>query len=163
MARMIAERSDVVPVVAEVFRTHGYEGATLSVITEATGLGKGSLYHFFPGGKEELAAAVLEEIESWFRVNVFAPLASNRDPEQAVKAMLAFVESTASEKSALLVSLRSATPAIDLPSKCTAISWSGLRPLLARWRASAIPAPMHSRLPRKRLLPSRAGWSLPAR
>jgi AcrR family transcriptional regulator len=92
MARMIAERADVIPVVAEVFRTHGYEGATLSVITEATGLGKGSLYHFFPGGKEALAAAVLEEIERWFCVNVFAPLTNNRDPEQAVTAMLASVD-----------------------------------------------------------------------
>ena len=52
----------MIPVVAEVFRAHGYEGATLSVITEATGLGKGSLYHFFPGGKEELAAAVLADL-----------------------------------------------------------------------------------------------------
>jgi hypothetical protein len=45
----------------------GYrEGASLSLISEATGLGKGCLYHFFPGGKEEMADAVLSEIDGWF-------------------------------------------------------------------------------------------------
>ena len=51
MARTINERADVLPKLAEVFRAHGYEGASLALISKATGLGKGSLYHFFPGGK----------------------------------------------------------------------------------------------------------------
>src|SRR5471032_82545 len=63
MARTIAERDDVVPMLAEVFRLHGFEGASLARICEGTGLGKGSIYHFFPGGKEEMADAVLAEIE----------------------------------------------------------------------------------------------------
>jgi AcrR family transcriptional regulator len=53
---MIAERSDTLPTLAEVFREHGYEDASLSLLSQATGLGKGSLYHFFPGGKEEMAS-----------------------------------------------------------------------------------------------------------
>ena len=74
MARMIAERSDVIPLLAEVFRTYGFEGASLARISEGTKLGKGSIYHFFPGGKEEMAAAVLTEIDDWFQANVFTPL-----------------------------------------------------------------------------------------
>ena len=74
MARTSAERSDVVVQLAEVFRTYGYEGASLARITEGTGLGKGSIYHFFPGGKEEMAEAVLAEIDGWFRQQVFQPL-----------------------------------------------------------------------------------------
>ena len=57
MARMVAERADTLPGLAEAFREHGYAGASLSVIGEATGLGRGSLYHFFPGGKREMAEA----------------------------------------------------------------------------------------------------------
>jgi len=38
-----------------VFRTHGFEGASLSLISKATGLQRASLYHRFPGGKEEMA------------------------------------------------------------------------------------------------------------
>ncbi len=41
-----------------VFRTHGFEGASLSLISKATGLQRASLYHRFPGGKEEMAKAV---------------------------------------------------------------------------------------------------------
>lgn len=88
MARLIAERADIVPVLAETFRAHGYEGASLSVITAATGLGKGSLYHFFPGGKEDMAAAVLAHISAWFEANVFAPLRAPVDPASAIAATL---------------------------------------------------------------------------
>ena len=88
MARLVAERADVVPVLAELFREHGYEGASLSLISERTGLGKGSLYHFFPGGKEEMAAAVLEEIDGWFEANIFKPLREATDPLAAVAATL---------------------------------------------------------------------------
>jgi AcrR family transcriptional regulator len=62
--RTLYERADVVPLLAEIFRELGFEGATLSRITERTGIGKGSLYHFFPGGKEEMAAAVLAEVDT---------------------------------------------------------------------------------------------------
>jgi len=67
-------------------REFGYEGSSLSRITEKTGLGKGSLYHFFPGGKEEIAKAVLDEVEAWFEREVFAPL-RNDAPEAATARM----------------------------------------------------------------------------
>ena len=41
MPRVVAECGDVIPALAEVFREHGYEGASLSATTRATGLGKG--------------------------------------------------------------------------------------------------------------------------
>ena len=88
MARPVAERADILPILAELFREHGYEGASLSLITERTGLGKGSLYHFFPGGKEEMAAAVLAEIDGWFEANIFRPLREATDPLEAVTATL---------------------------------------------------------------------------
>jgi AcrR family transcriptional regulator len=77
---------------AEVFRSHGFDGASLSLIGERTGLGKGSLYNFFPGGKEEMAAAVLADIDSWFEANIFAPLRSGADPRAAIADTLTAVE-----------------------------------------------------------------------
>jgi AcrR family transcriptional regulator len=87
MPRTVAERQDVIPVLAEVFRRYGYEGASLTRITEGTGLGKGSLYHFFPGGKEEMAAAVLAHIEDWFQRNVYAPLRQAQSPAAGIATM----------------------------------------------------------------------------
>ena len=84
-----ASRDDLVPALAEVFREHGFEGASLSVIGARLGLGKGSLYHHFPGGKEEMAARVLDAIEAWFEGEMFRPLREDPDPARAVRAMLA--------------------------------------------------------------------------
>ncbi|WP_026792159.1 TetR/AcrR family transcriptional regulator [Pleomorphomonas oryzae] len=92
MAKTIAERADVVPLLAEVFREYGFDGASLSVIGERTGLGKGSLYHFFPGGKEEMAAAVLQEIDRWFEAEIYKPLREATDPRAAIDGMLRAVD-----------------------------------------------------------------------
>ncbi len=88
MPRVVAERSDALPALANVFREHGYEGASLSLISKATGLGKGSLYHFFPGGKEEMAEAVLVGIDDWFESHVFTTLREAARPEDGIAAML---------------------------------------------------------------------------
>ena len=81
-----AERSAVIAQLSEVFRNYGYEGASLAHITAGTGLGKGSLYHFFPGGKEDMATAVLAEIDAWFVAHVFDPLRL-QDAAQGVATM----------------------------------------------------------------------------
>jgi AcrR family transcriptional regulator len=86
MSRSIFEKADAIPLVAEVFRELGYEGASLSRITERTGLGKGSLYHFFPGGKEDMATHILAHIDAWFVENVFRPLESD-EPRGAIAQM----------------------------------------------------------------------------
>jgi AcrR family transcriptional regulator len=75
-------RAVLLPKLGEVFRVHGYEGASLTLITKATGLGKGSLYHLFPGGKSQMASEVLAEIDGWFERHVFVPL---RDEPNALR------------------------------------------------------------------------------
>jgi AcrR family transcriptional regulator len=92
MAKPASDRAALLPLLGEVFRAHGFEGATLALITQATGLGKGSLYHFFPGGKHQMAAEVLDEIDRWFERNIFAPLRDGDDPGGAIAAMLGGVD-----------------------------------------------------------------------
>jgi AcrR family transcriptional regulator len=87
MGRGVSERAEVVPLLAEAFREHGFEGASLSMISQRTGLGKGSLYNFFPGGKVEMGAAVLAQIDTWFEAEVFAPLRAVGEPRAAIGAM----------------------------------------------------------------------------
>jgi len=71
----------------EVFRIHGYEGASLSRISEATGLKRASLYHRFPGGKEEMAQAILEHIDELFADKILAPLNMPGDPKTRIRKM----------------------------------------------------------------------------
>lgn len=91
MTRTVFEKPDVVPLVAEVFRELGYEGASMSSITARTALSKGSLYHFFPGGKEEMAAEILAHVDAWFTREVFEPL-EREPPRAAIARMWASVD-----------------------------------------------------------------------
>ncbi|MEE8126435.1 MAG: TetR/AcrR family transcriptional regulator [Nitrospirales bacterium] len=70
-----------------VFRMYGYEGASLSRISEATGLQRASLYHRFPGGKEEMAKVVLERAGKWLSDRVLAPLSGPGKPEERIRKM----------------------------------------------------------------------------
>ena len=91
MARLVAEREDVVEELGEIFRKHGFEGTSISLITAQTKLGKGSLYHFFPGGKDEMAEAVLTHIRLWFEQHIFWPLEA-RDPVAGIESMFSETE-----------------------------------------------------------------------
>lgn len=55
-----AAKDEIVDRLFAVFRDRGFEGASLADLSRATGLGKSSLYHHFPEGKEQMAQAVLE-------------------------------------------------------------------------------------------------------
>lgn len=63
-----------IPCLLQLFRQYGYDGATLSKISQETGLGKASLYHHFPGGKDEMVQVVLEFLESWLDANILQTL-----------------------------------------------------------------------------------------
>lgn len=65
-----------IPCLLRLFRQHGYDGATLSKISKATGLGKASLYHHFPGGKDEMVTTVLDYLEQALEKNILQPLRS---------------------------------------------------------------------------------------
>jgi TetR/AcrR family transcriptional regulator, lmrAB and yxaGH operons repressor len=69
---------------ASVFRDLGYEGASLSALSEGAGLQKASLYHRFPGGKQQMAEEVLSAALGWFSENVLAPLKGKGSAETRV-------------------------------------------------------------------------------
>lgn len=71
-----------------LFRQYGYEGATLTRISEATGLGRASLYHHFPKGKEEMATAVLEYVDRWMAENILNPLKADGNPGDRLQNMV---------------------------------------------------------------------------
>ncbi len=82
------EAKDVIDRLTEVFRAVGYDGATLSKLSEATGLQRASLYHRFPGGKKEMAEAVLSRAGAWFQKNILAPLAGPGTPKERLQRMI---------------------------------------------------------------------------
>jgi AcrR family transcriptional regulator len=72
-------RERIVTATGELFRRNGYHGTSMKEITAAAGATMGSLYHFFPGGKDELAAEVLTTSGAAYRAlfEAFADEAAN--------------------------------------------------------------------------------------
>jgi AcrR family transcriptional regulator len=62
----VPTRDRIVYASAELFRRQGYAGTGLKQIVSAAQAPFGSLYHFFPGGKEQLADEVLRTGGSFF-------------------------------------------------------------------------------------------------
>jgi AcrR family transcriptional regulator len=59
---------------AELFRRQGYTGTGVKQIVAAANAPFGSLYHFFPGGKEQLGAEVIRSSGALY-VQLFATIA----------------------------------------------------------------------------------------
>ena len=60
MPRPDRSRAALVDTAATLFRRQGYAATGLNQILDEAGVGPGSLYHHFPQGKQQLAAAVVE-------------------------------------------------------------------------------------------------------
>jgi len=82
-------RQALLDALGEVFESCGYDGATLARLSAATGLGKASLYHHFPGGKADMAAALLRDRVASLERQAFARLNGN---EPAVERLSEFID-----------------------------------------------------------------------
>jgi len=80
-------REEVLDRIITEFRRRGYDGTTLSRLSEATGLVKASLYHYFPKGKEDMARATLEALTRKFAEEVLDPMAAESEPGERLRVM----------------------------------------------------------------------------
>lgn len=64
------ESNELLAGLMTVLRSKGYDGASLNELANASGLKKASLYHRFPGGKQEITAAVLQYVGNWLETNL---------------------------------------------------------------------------------------------
>lgn len=88
MPAPILSKDEVLNRLLDTFRERGYEGASLAELSAATGLVKSSLYHYFPGGKEDMAEQVLAHLDQQLTTNLYQPLRSARTPAKKLGAML---------------------------------------------------------------------------
>lgn len=80
---MEATRDRIIVATNELFRRQGYNGTSLAQISQASEATIGSIYHFFPGGKEALAAEVVRTTGGVYR-DLFVAIATEApNPVQA--------------------------------------------------------------------------------
>lgn len=120
-------RHDLTLQLFELFRGRGYDGLSIGDISAATGLGKSSLYHHFPGGKEEMAEAVVAFADIAIADLVLKTLSGPGTPAERIGAMLDGALKLYAAKPCVLASLLSGADA-------HAAFGVKLREVFERWR-----------------------------
>lgn len=85
MPRQLRTRDQALDDVTRALHSYGFEGATLSRLQAASGLKPSSLYNYFPGGKEEMAAAALGRSRAAVREAVAAALVHEGPADQQLR------------------------------------------------------------------------------
>lgn len=88
MPAPLLSKDEVLERLLNAFRDRGYEGASLAELSAATGLVKSSLYHYFPGGKADMAGQVLAHLDRQLATDLYGPLRAARTPAKKLAAML---------------------------------------------------------------------------
>jgi TetR/AcrR family transcriptional repressor of lmrAB and yxaGH operons len=78
-------RVDLVAATGQLLRRQGYSGTSVSDFLGAAGAANGSLYHHFPGGKEELASAAIDAAGEQVEAVLLSALDSSEDVVVAVQ------------------------------------------------------------------------------
>lgn len=141
-----ATRDRILDAARELFSRHGYSGTGLKAILSASNAPFGSLYHFFPSGKEELAVEAIRSGGATYRDLIESFYAPGTD---VVEVTALFFEAAAEvvEESGFADACPVATIALEIASTSEPLriasatvfeSW--LSVLRARFREAGIPA-----------------------
>lgn len=100
------KREAILRTAASLFARKGYYGTGLQELLAACGIPKGSFYHYFPGGKEELAVDLVryayDVMERGIRANLFS---RSNDAREVFARMARHLASRVTETDNQLVSL----------------------------------------------------------
>lgn len=83
----IPTRERILYATAELFRRQGYSGTGLKQVVAEAGAPFGSLYHHFPGGKQQLAEEVIRTGGAFFQALVTAVYDEEATAEASVRAV----------------------------------------------------------------------------
>lgn len=81
-------RSRMIRAALDLYRRRGVTGTGFSEVLDAAGAARGAIYHHFPGGKEQLAVAVIDT-HSQEVVRFLAAVLDQHPPGDAIRALCA--------------------------------------------------------------------------
>ena len=122
-----ASKDEIVSRLFTVFRDRGFEGASLADLSRATGLGRSSLYHYFPEGKQEMAEAVLTRAQAVIEAQIFQTALAPEALRIRVRKIVSALEQTYSGGRTPCVLGQLATASLGPPARAS------LRDSLERW------------------------------
>jgi TetR/AcrR family transcriptional regulator, lmrAB and yxaGH operons repressor len=86
---VLSSREQIIQKTCELLELQGYHGTGLNQIIKESGSPKGSLYYYFPGGKEELAVEAVNTVGNIVLNRIRENLAEIADPAEAVRRFIA--------------------------------------------------------------------------
>ncbi|MEK5502510.1 TetR/AcrR family transcriptional regulator [Bacillus sp. FSL M8-0168] len=88
MKEKTSSRDNILRTASRLFRKQGYHATGLNQITAESGAPRGSLYYYFPGGKEELAAESIKMTGEAVKAFIRSAISRSPDPAEAFQAYL---------------------------------------------------------------------------
>lgn len=88
---MSSTRDQIIDATCELIESQGFHATGLNQIVKTSGAPKGSLYHYFPAGKDELAEAAIERAGLLVAERINASIATGADVAEAVRAFVATI------------------------------------------------------------------------
>ncbi|MDM5334271.1 TetR/AcrR family transcriptional regulator [Ureibacillus composti] len=81
-------KSLIIQIATKLFQQKGYLGVGLNEILKVCNISKGSLYHHFPNGKEELLIACLDSLNDAITMDIEGIFNENPTTEEATSTMI---------------------------------------------------------------------------
>ena len=88
---MTIARDHIIETTCDLLELQGYHATGLNQIIKESGSPKGSLYYYFPGGKEELVAEAVQHVGRLVLQRIRDNLAAIEDPAEAIPTFIRFV------------------------------------------------------------------------
>lgn len=85
---MSTTRDNIIETTCTLLESQGYHATGLNQIIAESGSPKGSLYYYFPEGKEELTEAAIARSGRIVEHNIRSSMASVRDPAEAIASFI---------------------------------------------------------------------------
>lgn len=85
---MTSTRDQIIETTRSLLETQGYHATGLNQIVKESGAPKGSLYHYFPEGKEEITEEAIRRAGSYVTERITANLAQIKDAADAIEALI---------------------------------------------------------------------------
>jgi len=82
---MSSTRDQIIETTRQLLEMQGYRATGLNQIVEESGAPKGSLYYYFPGGKEEFSTEAINKVGQEVAEHIETSLAGIEDPAEAVE------------------------------------------------------------------------------
>jgi TetR/AcrR family transcriptional regulator, lmrAB and yxaGH operons repressor len=95
--KTLQTRTRLLDTAGQLFRAQGFHATGLDEVLRLSGTPKGSLYHYFPGGKDQLAIAALDHVVTQMKQRMLTLLASSDDPPKALRTLLDFMAKSLAE------------------------------------------------------------------